>query len=366
MKRRNRTNSSCRNIAAIAAVLTVLMSGLPAAHAASGSGPPARPRSLAVSVPSDAAPLAPGASGTIPIRVVNPGSTPVTVRVTGRRIQFADEGRVTIAGRDPMWEGRVDFPARPITVAAQSYRDVGLTVHMPAHISPDLYFVGFLVTPLPDAAGNITYINQVGSYITIDVPGPRTRTLTADFHVPGFAFTSHHVHATLHVHNVGKAAAMYWGENDTTATPGSSAPRQARLERSLLPTGRSRTIVVDAKPSFLVAFVTMHVHIFYPGRTDAGTTEIVLTKRVLVVHPAALVILGIILIGAGIWYRRRRRKRRRQRPTRPNQRPPVESAPRTSPKRRSPSRRQRVPATADTAARVDQLLARARANPKTD
>jgi LPXTG-motif cell wall-anchored protein len=351
MKRRNRTNSSCRNIAAVAAVLTVLVSGLPAAHAASGSGPPARPQSLAVSVPSDAAPLAPGARGTIPIRVVNSGSTPVTVRITGQRIQFADEGRVTIAGRDPIWEGRVDFPARPIRVAAQSYRDVGLTVHMPAHISPDLYFVGFLVTPLPDAARNITYIHQVGSYITIDVPGPRTRALTADLRLASFALTSRHVHAKLHVHNVGKAAAVFWGENDTTAMPGSSTPLQARLERSLLPTGRTRTIVVEAKPSFLVAFVTMHVHIFYPGRTDAGTTEIVLTKRVLVVHPAALVILGIILIGAGIWYRRRRRKRRRHDPTRPSPRPPVESARKTSRKRRSPSRRRRVPTHVDAGGR---------------
>jgi LPXTG-motif cell wall-anchored protein len=157
---------------------------------------------------------------------------------------------------------------------------------------------------------------------------------------------------------------MYWGENDTSATPGSSTPLQARFDRSLLPRGRSRTIVVDAKPSFLVAMVTMRVHIFYPDRTDAGTTEIVLTKRVLVVQPAALVILGILLIAAAIWYRRRRRKRRGQRPTRPSRRPPVEPTRKASRKRPAPSRRKRVPAHADAAARVDRLLERARANPK--
>ena len=361
MKRRICTSSSCRNIAAVAAALTVVVSGIPAAHAASGSRAPERP--LAVSVPAEAASLRPAATGTVPIRVVNSGSTPIAVRITGQGIRFGDEGRVTIAGRDPMWDGRIDFPARPMTIPARSYRDVGLTVHMPPRISPDLYFIGFLVTPLPNAAGNLTYVNQIGSYITIDVPGPRTRTLTADLHLPSFALTSH-VRAKLHIHNVGKSAAMFWGENDTTATPGSSTPRQARLDRSLLPAGRSRTIVVEAKPSFLVAMVTMHVHILYPGRTDAGTTEIVLTKHVLVVQPAAVVLLGAILIVAGIWYAHRRRKRRKQRPTSPRPDRHLEPATNAPPKRRSRSRRERVPAHADAAARVDRLLAHARANPK--
>jgi hypothetical protein len=360
MKRLSYTSSLFRNIAALAAMLTVVVSAIPAAHGA--PGPRGTPRPLAVSVPTEPAPLVPGATGTVPIRVVNPGSAPVAVRVTGQGTRFGDEGRVTIAGHDAIWDGRVDFPANPITIAAQSYRDVGLTVHMPARISPDLYFIGFLVTPVPNAAGNLTYINQIGSYITIDVPGPRTRIIAADLHLPSFALTSH-VRAKLHVHNVGTAAAMYWGENDTTAKPGSSTPRQARLDRSLLPTGRSRTIAVDAKPSFLIAIVTMHVHIVYPGRTDATTTEIVLTKRVLVIQPAALVLLGGILIAACIWYARRRRKGRTQRPTRPSPRHPVK-AEANAQKRPSPSRRQRVPAHVDAAARVDRLLAQARANPK--
>ena len=360
MHRRTFTPRACRNTALLAAVIAILAGTVPAVAA---PGPVGSRRPLAVSVPSEAAPLAPGATGTIPIRVVNPGPSPVTVRVTGQGVQFGDDGRVTIAGRDPMWDGRVDFPASPITISAQSYRNVGLTVLMPARISPDLYFIGFLVSPLPSAAGNLTYINQIGSYITIDVPGPRTRALAADLHLSGFAFASQ-VHAKLHVHNVGKAAVVYWGENDTTATPGSSTPRQQRFDRSLLPTGRARTIVVDAKPSFLIAMVTMHVHIFYPGRTDAATTEIVLTKHVLVVQPAALVILAGIVIAGCIWYAHRRRKHRtRQRASRASTRQGVTSTRNADRKRRSPSRRRRVPAHADTAARVDGLLARVHTSP---
>ena len=360
MHQRTFTPRACRNTTLLATALAILAGTVPAVAA---PGPIGNRRPLAVSVPSDAAPLAPGATGTIPIRIVNPGSTPAIVRVTGQGVEFGDDGRVTIAGRDPIWDGRVDFPTNPITTSAQSYRNVGLTVHMPARISPDLYFIGFLVTPLPSAAGNLTYINQIGSYITIDVPGPRTRTLTADLHLPSFAITSR-VHAKLNVHNVRKAAVIYWGENDTTATPGASTPRQARLDRSLLPIGRTRTIVVDAKPSFLIAWVTMHVHIFYTGRTDAATTEIVLTKHVLVVQPAALVILAGVLIAASVWYTHRRRKRRTQRrPSRPSPRQPVKPARNDAGKRRSSSRRQRVPTRADTAARVDRLLAQTHANP---
>ena len=354
------TARACRNAASLAAMIAILAGAVPALAA---SGPVGNRRPIAVSVPSEAAPLDPGATGTIPIRVVNPGSTPVTVRVSGQGVRFGDDGRVTISGSDPIWDGRIDFPAGPITIAAQSYRSVGLTVHMPARIDPDFYFVGFLVTPLPNAAGNLTYINQIGSYITINVPGPRTRTLVADLHLPSFAITND-FHANLHVHNVGKAAAMYWGENDTTATPGSSKPRQGRLDRSLLPAGRSRTVVVEAKPSFLIAMVTMHVHIFYPGRTDAATTEIVLTKHVLVVQPAAIVILGGILIATCIWYANRRRRRRAQGPAPPSPRRPAKPTRNDARKRRSPSPRRRVPAHADAAARVDVLLAQARANPK--
>jgi len=84
--------SACRNGAAVAATLTVFVSGIPAAHAA--PGPQAGPRSLAVSVPAEAASLQPGATGTVPIRIVNPGSKPIAVRITGRGIRFGDEGRV--------------------------------------------------------------------------------------------------------------------------------------------------------------------------------------------------------------------------------------------------------------------------------
>src|SRR5439155_7934900 len=116
-----------------------------------GPGAGSTGRQLAVSVPTEAAELTPGAVGTIPIRVVNPGPAAVTVRIRSQRVKFGDDGRVTVAGPDPTWARRIRLPAGPITVGAHAYRDLGVTVHMPADISPDLYFVGFLVTPEPSS-----------------------------------------------------------------------------------------------------------------------------------------------------------------------------------------------------------------------
>jgi hypothetical protein len=318
----------------VALLVMTIAAGAGMAPARADTGPVAGARPLAVSVPADAATLEPGATGSIPIRIVNPGSKPVRVRVSAHGVQFGDNGRVTVAGTDPQWRDRVTVPTGPLTVAGDSYRTVLITARLPEHIRPDLYFVGFLVTPLPDRARSLTYINQIGSYVTIAVPGPRVRALAADLALPGFVF-GNDVRGKLEVHNVGKAAAEYWGEVDASATLGSSAPGQDRIDRSLLPAARSRAITVTAKPSFLFTIVTMHARIVYPGTTEATTKEIDLTKRVVVIRPAALAVFGGLVLAAGILFVRRRRKRRQ--PKRP-------------------------PGRAAAAARVDRRLAEVRSN----
>src|SRR5207302_8979560 len=90
------------------------VSALAAGKAPSGSRP------LAVSVPADPVPLAPGKTSTIRIRVVNPGTQPVTVRITGRHVDLGDNGAVPVGtSPDPIWNGRVGFPARTLTIRAQ-------------------------------------------------------------------------------------------------------------------------------------------------------------------------------------------------------------------------------------------------------
>src|SRR5438067_762301 len=141
---------------------------------ADAPAPQSGPRPLAVSVPPEPVSVVLGAPSIVKVRVLNPGSEPVVVTVTGGAVQLADEGAVTVTSdRDPEWQGNVDFPSGSLTVPANGFIDAPLTVRVPAQLSPDLYFVGFLVTPLATGTGNLKVINQVGSFVTLDVPGPR-------------------------------------------------------------------------------------------------------------------------------------------------------------------------------------------------
>ena len=276
-------------------------------------------RPLAVSVPADPVPLAPGAISTIRIRVLNPGTQAVTVRITGRHVDLGDNGAVTVGtAPDPMWNGRVQFPSQTLAIPAQSYVNVNLTVHMPEKLDPDLYFVGFLVTPVVTPNGQVQVINEIGSFFTIDVPGPRVRELAADLSldrsvfahisIPGIVIGSR-AHGLLKVRNVGTTQVRFWGEVDSSSSPGGAAG-QDRIDKSLIPRSHVRTFSVTGKPAWPIGFVTLTARVFYPGTTEASTREIDLSKRVLVISPWVILAVVILLIAA-IWYWRRRRKRRR-------------------------------------------------------
>lgn len=305
----------------LAVGLAVLsLSGAASASAVPGAAPAGNGRVLAVSVPPDPTQLGPGQTATVTVRVVNAGTRPVTVTIHGRGVQLRDNGRAVISrSEDPRWKDRIQFSTSRLTLAAQSYAPVGVTVNMPATIVPDLYFVGFVVTPVPTGADPFQVINQIGSFITVEVPGPRMRKLRASLHpkttLEGW-FNSAGVtigdqaEATLSVRNVGPSAVRFWGETDITASPGHHAVVQKRIDKSLLPTGRLRTYQVHGAPNWPVGFVTMQSHVVYPGATETSTTEIVLERRVLVVSPWVLLVVPALLLLA-FWYWRHRRRRRR-------------------------------------------------------
>jgi hypothetical protein len=271
---------------------------------------PAQGRSLAVSVPPEPTPIAPGEAATIPIRVLNPGPQPVTVTVTGRQVELGDNGSVAIGAQpDPRWQNRVVFPTSLLTIAGQGFIDIPLVVQMPVHIDPDLYFVGFLVTPIKTGRGDVQVINQIGSFITVDVPGPRLRRLTAELHVPGFHLGSS-VSGVLQVHNIGRAAARFWGENDVTSSPGKKTPQQQRIEKSTIPIGKVRSFQVSGSPHWPIGFVTMSVRITYPDQTESATKDITVTKRVLVISPWVPVVAAGLAAATITWWVRRHHRNR--------------------------------------------------------
>jgi hypothetical protein len=300
-----------RRFAAVLFVLATFLASASSASAAAHAKPVGGPRSLAVSVPPDPVAIKPGASAKTLARISNPTNTPVKVTVESRGLSLGDNGKVAIeAGPDPRWSSLVGFPKGTLTIPAEGYVDLPLTVHVPAHLRPNLYFIGFLVTPVVTQSGSLEVINQIGSFVTIDVPGPRLRKLAAIFDVPSIVLGSR-VKGTLRIANVGPAAVRFWGENDTTSRPGGSFVQQ-RLDPSLLPSQKSRFFSVTAKPAWLVGMVKMQVHVIYPGRTEATTKELTFTKQVFVVSPVVPAGLALLLLaGAGLFWRTRRRRRRR-------------------------------------------------------
>ena len=278
-------------------------------------------RSIAVSVPADPVTLNPGETAAIPIRVLNPSVSPVTVTVKGEGVTLGDNGRTTFTGRpDPLWAARTTYPRGAIAIRGEHYVDLAITVHMPALISPDLYYIGFLVTPVPTATGQVVVINQIGAFLTVDVPGPRVRSLAADLTTTGFNWGPIHlgwlvvgtqVAGKLTVENTGASSVLFFGENDVTSAPISGSPSQQRISRSLLPIRRSRWFAVTAAPAFPVDVVTMTDVVTYPDRTGTGTLDIRLTRSVLVINPWVLVVLlAAVLLIVG-WRVRARVKRSR-------------------------------------------------------
>jgi hypothetical protein len=271
-------------------------------------------RALAVSVSADPVPAHVGGVARTLIRVVNPNDFAVSVVISSRTLTFGDDGKVSIGGApDPRWAGRVRFPSNALRIPGQSYRNVALAIRVP-HLSPDLYFVGFLVTPVATEGASIKVINQIGSFVTLDVPGPRLRILTGHLHLPSFVLGSR-ADGDLRLTNLGHAAVTLWGENDTTSVPG-GVYEQERLAPSLLPVGRSRSIAVSGKPRWPLGIVTVTTRVIYPGRTAAETRQLVLTRDVIVISPwvpAALGGLLLALVGAWWWRRRRSSRNRRAR-----------------------------------------------------
>jgi hypothetical protein len=298
----------------LALVAATLATALAVASAAAAGGPAKAvggARTLAVSVPADPVPARAGGIARTMIRVVNPSDSAVTVVIRSRALALGDDGKVAVgASPDPRWATRVDFPSGALRIPAQGYRDVPLRVHVP-RLSPDLYFVGFLVTPVAAAGGSIKVVNQIGSFVTLDVPGPRLRLLTGHLRLPSFVLGSK-VNGAVRVTNLGHASVTMWGENDTSSSPG-GASAQDRLGPSLLPVGRSRSIAVSGKPRWPVGIVTVTTRVTYPGRTEQSTRDLVLTRRVIVVSPWVPAALGglVAMIAAAWWWRRRRPSRNR-------------------------------------------------------
>ena len=300
-----RTSAWRRSRAAATLVLALALGSATAVMAAPSQ--PSRP--LAVSVPPEPTKAPKGATVEIPIRVLNPGTQPVTVTISPRQVLLLDNGQVSMgANADPEWQDRVQFAPASATIEPQQFIDVTVTVDVPPTITSDLHFVGFLVSPVATAQGQVSVINQIGSFVTLDVPGPRVALIRVKLRVPGFTF-GRQATGNVEIANVGESSVRFWGENDTTSWPGSTSTQQ-RFEKSLVPTGATRSLTVYAKPDWPVGFVTIRGQIIYPATAESATTEIKFSKRVLVIDPRAIGAFMAVPFHVYLqWWLRRRRRR---------------------------------------------------------
>jgi hypothetical protein len=322
-------------------LVAIVVAPFGALAASPPSSEPNASRSIAVSVPADAVSLVPGETSPIQIRVVNPGSTPVTVTVKGEGINLGDNGTTSFTGAaDQQWAGRTDFPPGYLTVPAQGFLDLSITVHMPLHIAPDLYYVGFVVTPTPTVSGSVVVINQIGAFFIINVPGPRDRELAAYLNVAGFTVGPIHIDSLvigdqvigeLTAHNPGPSSVQFFGENDANSAPFAGPSSQQYIHKSLLPIGRSRAFQVSAPPAFPIDIVTMSVTLKYPDKIESATKQIVITKSMLVISPLLILVTCAFIALVVCWrlYARHRRRSKRHATGRPAAGPHKGRSPRT-------------------------------------
>ncbi|MGC1185745.1 MAG: hypothetical protein WBA31_11450, partial [Candidatus Dormiibacterota bacterium] len=218
----------------------------------------------------------------------------------------------TLTGRpDPEWSTWASFPAGEHTIQPQSYIDLVGTVRVPAHLPPNLYFIGFLVTPVATGSG-VVQINQIGSFVTINVPGPRAGRLTAAFrgpqgwHIGNFVLGSG-VRGTLVVRNTGKTAVQFWGENNVTS-PLDGEPGQHRIPVSLVPAGRYREFSLGGAGWLPVDIVAMGISVTYPGRTSLSTRQILITRSYWVIAPWVILAFLIVVALLAAWWALPRRR----------------------------------------------------------
>ena len=295
-------------LTAVVGVLCTVLA-LPASAAEPGTTPVA----LTVSTPSDPLPAEPGQVVQTWLRIGNNGTHPLPVTITPATVTLGNDGATSLSPNvDPRFADRITLSATTATVAAGSFTEVQVAISVPTTLVPDTYVLGFLVTPTV-TGGSVQVVNQVGSLIVIDLPGSRDRRLEATFlNPPLFAITSH-PSFIVRVRNIGRSALEFSSET-TIDGFGTADPADIRRKPLLLPAGRYRDVEIKWESQLGAGIYRVDTRVVY-HRTQAETAQQSLTHTVVVLSPAALAILGslLVLIAAAVtlWLRHRRRVHQR-------------------------------------------------------
>jgi hypothetical protein len=327
-----------RLVAALVMFITAVVVA-PVGAATAGGGDQAEPavpgNDLSVGVPPDPVVANPGETVTQLVRVSNRATAELSVEFHQRAMLLGDDGAVTMLDKpDPVWGQRVKLPGGVQTIPAEGHKEYDVEITMPDDAAPDVHLVGFLVTPVVRAPGQVRVINEIGSFLTIDVPGKRDWRLDADLDLPSFVIGSDAT-GEIDVRNVGRSSLQFWGDITKRISPW-GAVDQDRIDPKLyLPAGKERSVEVSASPKWGIGIVNVPVRVSYPSGTNGTTSkEILLTKRVVVIHPLWLVALAVtvLMLLAYTWRRVRRRRKSRLRSARRGRRGNGRKKPKPKPK----------------------------------
>lgn len=274
-------------------ILTAFLAVLATAGTAQAV-PDSSPVALSVSTPADSLAGEPGETVTSWVRVGNNGATALPITISPATVELGDNGATTMSpGIDPRFLNSVTLETTAATVPANDYIEISVTISIPTSLIPDIYLLGFLVTPAP-GTGSVQVINQIGAFISIELPGSRDRRIEAAFdNAPHFVLSDSPT-LTVRVDNIGESALEFTSET-TIDGFGTAAPGNIRVGPKLLPSGTSRDVEITWAAELGIGIFDVHTRIVH-NVTQSETTGVELEHKIVVVSPIALTVMVTILL----------------------------------------------------------------------
>lgn len=253
---------------------------------------------LSLGTPPEATVGRPGATVESWVAVGHSGDRPSSVWLRQVALAGRDDGRLDVVEPGPPWAGALEVPAR-VDLGPSEVRRVPVRVRVPASAAPSLYLLGVVAQPAP-AAGRGALAGRIVAYLTLEVPGARRPELAVVRHeVPRFAVGSE-LRGRFRLANRGRVSTAFRGQVRLEA-PGDRVlavvPAGDRQLVSLV--GTARTVSYEWRPGGFLAVVRPELEVAFPTGTGRMGTVTSRGPLVVVVHPGAVLVLGLaVTLGA--------------------------------------------------------------------
>ena len=276
-----------------------LVSGLPAQAAGT---------SLSVSFPAEPVTVVSGQSISFDLGVDNVGTTPLEATVQERSVTLGNNGQTTLGGSpDSIFGAVTTITPAHMVIAPRSRQDVKVTVRVRKNLSPNDYFLGFLVSPIVPS-GSVSAPNDVGAFVVLNVPGPRYMHLTTTVvDLPTVVFSSS-VQAIIRVANVGRAVTTFSTDIQITGfvTP---TPSLIQKQAQIVPPGHFRDELLKVHSWLGFGIYTFKATFVY-ALTGTSTGEATAEKTIVLISPFWFAVPAVLVLAVALLIWRHRRSKR--------------------------------------------------------